>query len=400
MASLSKDKGKRGVTYRVLFKAADGQRKPIRLGPVTAKQAATILAHFDQLERCLIDGSAPPTQTAAWLAEISDTLRAKLVAHKLAAPKAAPVIDERPTGPTLAELVEAFKDRPKWRDKKPTTRTNYELHFRHILAGLGADTPVADVTETEAEDLHGYLGEAKPKGAGLCRASANRFCDTASMLFRFAVRSRLVGLNPFEEVKRGVVASANKTFVDAPTSRLVIDAMKNSQWRLLVALARWGGLRCPSEPRMLRWGDIDRERNRMTVRSPKTEHHHGHESREVPLFPELVPYIDARFAEAEPGEFVLPMMQALGCTAYRTQLDRTVRKLKLDRWPRIFHSLRATRQTELEQIYPSYVVCKWMGNSEIVARKHYLQVTDDHFATAARIPAQQAAELPRMAVND
>jgi integrase len=395
MASLSKDRGKRGITRRVLFRAADGSRKAIHLGDVTAKSANTILAHVDLLERCLIDGSAPPTATALWLETIGDTLRAKFAAKGLTAAKV-----EAAAGPTLAELIDSYKSRPKWRDKKPGTLNNYELHFRHIRAGLGADSPVANVTETAAEDLQGYLGEGKPHGAGLSRASVNRVCDSASMLFRFAVRSRLISVNPFEEVKRGVVAAANKTFVDAATSRLVIDAMKDSQWRLLVALARWGGLRCPSEPRLLRWGDIDRAQNRMTVRSPKTEHHHGHESREIPLFPELVPYIDARFAEAEPGELVLPMMAGLSSAAFSTQLDRTVRKLKLDRWPRIFHSLRATRQTELEQIYPSYVVCKWLGNSATVAREHYLMVTNDHFEAAARIPAQQAAELPGMAVND
>ncbi len=57
--------------------------------------------------------------------------------------------------------------------------------------------------------------------------------------------------------------------------------------------------------------------------------------------------------------------------------------------PKIFHNLRATRQTELEEENPSHVVCAWLGNSEIVARKHYLQVTDAHFANAAQIPAQQ-----------
>ena len=28
------------------------------------------------------------------------------------------------------------------------------------------------------------------------------------------------------------------------------------------------------------------------------------------------------------------------------------------------------------------MVCEWIGNSEAVARKHYLQVTDEHFKAA------------------
>lgn len=34
------------------------------------------------------------------------------------------------------------------------------------------------------------------------------------------------------------------------------------------------------------------------------------------------------------------------------------------------------------EIYPAHVVCGWIGNSEAVARKHYLQVTDAHFEKA------------------
>jgi hypothetical protein len=38
---------------------------------------------------------------------------------------------------------------------------------------------------------------------------------------------------------------------------------------------------------MLRWRGLDWDKGRMTVRSPKTEGIEEHESRVVPLFPEL-----------------------------------------------------------------------------------------------------------------
>ena len=34
------------------------------------------------------------------------------------------------------------------------------------------------------------------------------------------------------------------------------------------------------------------------------------------------------------------------------------------------------------EIYPAHVVCKWIGNSEAVTRKHYLQVTNARFEKA------------------
>lgn len=79
----------------------------------------------------------------------------------------------------------------------------------------------------------------------------------------------------------------------------------------------------------------------------------------------------------------------------RTHFLRLVKRAGLDSWPRPFHNLRASRQTELEESFPSHVVCAWLGNSTVIARKHYLQVTADHFAKAVQNPVQQSAAQPR-----
>jgi hypothetical protein len=52
-------------------------------------------------------------------------------------------------------------------------------------------------------------------------------------------------------------------------------------------------------------------------------------------------------------------------------------------WPRLFHSMRASRQTELQREFPLHVVCAWLGNSPRIAQQSYLLVTEDDFARAA-----------------
>lgn len=47
--------------------------------------------------------------------------------------------------------------------------------------------------------------------------------------------------------------------------------------------------------------------------------------------------------------------------------------------------MRATRQTELERDFPLHVVCSWLGNTESVAKKNHLMVTDADFAKATEI---------------
>lgn len=43
---------------------------------------------------------------------------------------------------------------------------------------------------------------------------------------------------------------------------------------------------------------------------------------------------------------------------------------------------RCGRQTKLADQFPSHVVCRWIGNSEYVAREHYLSVTLEHVERA------------------
>ncbi|MGD1043152.1 MAG: tyrosine-type recombinase/integrase [Sedimentisphaerales bacterium] len=101
--------------------------------------------------------------------------------------------------------------------------------------------------------------------------------------------------------------------------------------------------------RGLTWRDIDWDKGRMLVRSPKTAHHVGHESRLVPLFPELLPYLREVFEQAEPGtEYVITRYRKHNCNL-RTQFERIIAKAGLKSWPKLFQNLRSTRETELTE---------------------------------------------------
>ena len=65
-------------------------------------------------------------------------------------------------------------------------------------------------------------------------------------------------------------------------------------------------------------------------------------------------------------------------------------QLLIEPWPKLFHNLRASRQTELTSRYPLHVVCKWLGNSASIAAKHYLQVTDAHYDVAVSAATRDA----------
>ena len=108
----------------------------------------------------------------------------------------------------------------------------------------------------------------------------------------------------------------------------------------------------------------------------------------------LKPLLDVQ-TEAEPGtEYVLTRYRDRGVNL-RTHLNRIIRLAGLEPWPKLFHNLRASRETELNDEYPEHVVCRWIGNSRKVARKHYLRPTDAHLARAVaqnQNPAQNPAQ--------
>ena len=54
-------------------------------------------------------------------------------------------------------------------------------------------------------------------------------------------------------------------------------------------------------------------------------------------------------------------------------------------------NLRKTCQIELTDIHPQHVVCAWLGNSEDVAKKHYLKVTDGHMSAGSLLTASPKA---------
>ncbi len=279
-------------------------------------------------------------------------------------------------------------------DLKPRTRTNFGQCRRQLVDYFGEHKPLRDVTPGESDEWRRWM-LTRPKKK-LSENTARRHCGRAKQLFRVALRKRLIAENPFGDMK-ALSAIENKSrefFVSRDMAEKVLAACPSLEWRLIFALARFGGLRTPSETALLRWGDIDWEHGRMTVTSPKTEHHEGKESRVVPLFPEIRPLLEAAFDQAEPGtEFVIHRRRD-ETVNWRTQLERIIHKAGLTPWPKPFQNLRSTRETELAETFPAHVVCKWLGNSEAVARKHYLQVTDDHFARAAESTKPEAVQNP------
>ncbi len=165
-------------------------------------------------------------------------------------------------------------------------------------------------------------------------------------------------------------------------------AVSSLDWKLIIAFARYGGVRVPSELMRLAWEHVDFAAGKILIYSSKTEHHLGKDKRLIPMFPELRALLEQAFNERESGASLVITRRLDRGSNLRTQFQRILKRAGVKPWPKLFQNLRATRQTELTDSYPAHVVCKWLGNSELIAMGHYLQTTDTHFERAAAIPEE------------
>jgi integrase len=379
MAYIAKDTRGGSVQWRLFFQNKHGRKQSIRLGPINKKAAEAVRVKVEPLIMASVTGTEIDSKAGQWVADLGDALRRKLVKAGLIAADATP--DDQPQDApalTLGAFLDAYFNAKTF--AKPNTERNYQVTRRHLLGYFGADRPLADISAGCADEWREHLlGRDKLSGA-----TVSREVKRARQFFRAAVRKRLIAENPFADLPTPQQVNKDREFfIGRPTTDKVLAACPDAEWRLIVALSRYGGLRCPSEHLALTLDDIDWERDRMTVRNPKTEHHPNGATRLVPLFPELRPYLAAVFDAAEPGTVYFINRYRGENVNLRTQFERIIKRAGLESWPRLFHNLRASRETELAAEHPIHVVCAWIGNSERIAAKHYLQVTDADFQRAA-----------------
>lgn len=354
------DDGLRRIEFSL---TPNGPRKMVRLGRVSAKVAAGWEAKIEAIvaDKALHRPHDP--EITAWLAGLDETMLARLRAVGLA------------DGVGLADTtLGAFLQRYfATLTSKASTRTFYGHSRRNLEQYFGVGRVLRSITTADTDAWRAWLVDNEK----LALATVARRVIAARTFWRQALRWKLAAENPFAGVKAGHQANdARKVFVPREAIAAVLAVVPDTEWHVIIALSRFGGLRCPSEHYALRWGDIDWERGAIRVTVPKLAHIEHCAFRTVPLFPEVRESLLKLFAEAEPGSEYVIAKHRLGCGNLRQQFERFIARAGLTPWPRLFHNLRGSRETELMREYDLATVCRWIGNSPAVAAKHYATSID------------------------
>ena len=371
----------------VQFWDLDKKRKTIRLGKTSRKKAERIKSVVEDLLSSLKLSQVPDDRTLQWLDEADDDIYGKLAAVGL--------VEDR-SSTRLANFIDEYIGCRH--DLKPRTLTKFNATKQYMLAHFGSDCDMRKITEADGQAFRVFLLSRENKsGETMAENTVRKHTQIAKQFFNHAIHRKLLRLNPLASLPSTVMANKERMhYITHEDARAVIDACPDAQWRLIFALARYGALRCPSEILELEWSDIDLDKQEMLVRSEKTAHHVGQGSRRVPVFNELLPFIeDARELSVGKGEYLIHRYRDAESNL-RTQLHRIIKRAHLEPWPKAFQNLRASRATDLVLHHPMHVVSEWTGHSIETMKKFYLQVTDEHREAALQVKPQ----LPPAASKD
>jgi len=225
-----------------------------------------------------------------------EMLHTRLVKAGLVAPREEVVVPEK-TVVRLGDHIDRYiQSRARL---KPNTLRNYQTTRRLLVTHFGTNEPVEEIHAGRARDYLEWLAKK------YATATVAREVKRARQFFEYAKDCKLIADNPFAKIRAGSQRNTSrKFFVSREKIDAVLAACPDNEWRLIVVLARYAGLRIPSELEELTWERIDWEHNRFTVVVKKKEHIDGHGTRTVPIFPEIRPYLEQAWAEAPSGGHV------------------------------------------------------------------------------------------------
>ena len=394
--------------YRIRF-TLDGKEKEMLLPTADKRVAETVCGMVERLVEQKQTGE-PNRLLSNWLKEIPDDLRQRLERAGLV---------EESKRLTVAELYKKFLESKP--DSPKTTLTAWGQAYRNLIDYLKGDSRRIDtITIDEAIAFKAWLpkqekadrpkskrkkpadktsnvvyGRSGVKGT-LSPSTAGRRLGFVKQWFQFAVSRGWLERSPFENISAPVpVNPARQYFISQEESEKILEACPNQRWRALFVLSRYIGIRIPSELYTLKWSDVhfsdpskegEAGRGFIYIHDQKRKHH-GDEMalRRSPLWANVERELIALYNEAKEGEeFLFPEVKK--SSNLRTDFVRIVKRAGVEVYPKIFHNLRSSCETEYERagVKPT-VYCRWLGNSPQIAVRHYVQYGEEDFQTGYSI---------------
>ena len=344
------------------------ERYVVWVGPLTVRQQREYERHVQSVVDSFKVGASTEPESAKWFESVPERIRDKFVSWGMlpALQRRTVTAEQR----TVEGWTQLFIDEVagKWR-----TKNNYGQAKTWLLKSIDGKRDIGTVTQ-------GDLKRWQTSMTGLAMSTRNKHIKRVKTMFAGAVEDGILSSSPAtilkEEKSKKRIDRSRQHFVDATITAKVLKALPDTNWRLLFCLMRFQGLR-RHEVFAIDWSNIDWATNELTVPAEDTKTGW----RAMPIFAETLPYLQDAFEIAEAGQKVVcwPGSQ----DSLTELLKRQVVAACGECWPKACQQLRSTRRTELDALFPAYVVNEWLGHDSTTAEKHYQQVTPEHLQRAA-----------------
>lgn len=355
MAYIETRKRKNGVAYVVEFRRAGRSYKLSLDKSYNIKDARFIAAAIDSAIAAEKKGAGLDAQTRRIFENLSPDMRRRLERVGLLA-----VAETM----TLDEAVALF-EREYLTSLKQNTRRDYLQTLTTFVNFIGDDSIQVDSINDDA---------ARRFVALLATVYARNTVSLRTMrlktFFRFLADRQIVGASPFAGISASAPTPAPRRYVDRETVERIAATLDDER-RAILYLYRFAGLR-RSEPYYLTCGNVDLDRRRLTVFSPKTARFEGHGERVAPIVDVLADALAPIVRERDRDELVFS--KALSPDTVRRHLPPGTRP---------FQDMRVSCENDwLEARTPAHVVASWLGHAVDVQAKHYAVVLDKYFEEA------------------
>lgn len=249
-------------------------------------------------------------------------------------------------------LLDRWEEDMVLRGSRRTTIDNY----RRVFATMFGDCRIESLTADNVRMLFRETTKIKD-------STRRYYANACRSLFRFMKRPDLVEATP--KVKAD--ESDHHFFTTEEMDRIwravkCNDKEREDQYKLYFRLLIETGCR-NTEGRLLRWKDVADAAVTFTA-----SHTKGRKKRVVPISRKLFAELDS--LRTDPEEDVFPLVSKSETARYKV-FKRACRKLDLEG---TMHDLRRSRAMEIyKKTRDIRVASQWLGDSEIVALKHYIE---------------------------
>jgi integrase len=424
------------INYRFLFTTKDGKQTAIYLGNIAKKEAEYQSRFIENLVDVTKQRDFLKPETMVWLNRIPSNMKEKLINNGLLESKK----DDIKKTITLGKLVDRFLNSPYITGSiKTETKNNIKVTMKKLTDYFGNDKTIDSITAEDVIRLQNYLYNKKKENGKKCYAesSVTRWIKRFRHLLSWYLKQDdcCITKNVFSEMKtKGNMTNKTRTeYISKDTVAKLLSVCKNTELRFAIFLARYLGLRIPSECISLHWKDISfgGKYQKVTIHGKQTKSEDD-SIRDIPIFECIRPFLVELFYYNKCDSFIQKLKEEgiidieqclkdfnkydsffktlfrdngskyvsdmvakypagqdfVFSASFRQRKSRSNQIAKLKAKAKVsfqknFQNLRVSFEMDLlQEGYNESQVMKWLGHTKEVSIKHYQSDYWDNWDTA------------------